>query len=96
LKPAVFLQSAEEEMVEAARFYEQRQIGLGADFLAEVEHSIRRVRENPEAGTPVRRGFRRRLLRRFPHGVLYRVDSDEIVIVAVMHLRRRPDYWHKR
>jgi plasmid stabilization system protein ParE len=96
LKPAVFLQPAEEEMVEAARFYEQRHIGLGVDFLAEVEHCIARMRENPEAGRSIRAGTRRRVLRRFPYGLLYRVDPEEIVIVAVMHLRRRPDYWRGR
>lgn len=83
-------------MVEAARFYEQRHTGLGLDFLAEVEHSIERMRVNPEAGTSLRSGFRRRLLRRFPYGLMYRVDPEEIVIVAVMHLRRRPDYWRNR
>lgn len=83
-------------MVEAARFYEQRRAGLGFDFLAEVERSIARMREYPEAGRPIRGGTRRRLLRRFPYGLLYRLDADEIVIVAVMHLRRRPDYWRNR
>ena len=83
-------------MVEAARFYERRRAGLGFDFLAEVERSIARMREYPEAGRPVRAATRRRLLRRFPYGLLYRLDADEIVIVAVMHLRRRPGYWRNR
>ena len=96
MKHAVILQPAEEELVEAARFYEERSSGLGSDFLAEIEQSIRRVLENPEAVARLRGGFRRRLLRRFPYGLLYRVDAEEIVIVAVMHLRRRPDYWRKR
>jgi plasmid stabilization system protein ParE len=96
LKAAVFLQPAEEEMVEAARFYERRHAGLGFDFLAEIERAIARMREYPEAGRPVRAGTRRRLLRRFPYGLLYRADAEEIVIVAVMHLRRRPDYWRTR
>ncbi len=83
-------------MVEAAKFYEQRHDGLGVDFLSEVEHSIERLRANPEAGRSLRAGIRRRLLRRFPYGLLYRVDAEEIVIVAVMHLRRRPGYWRVR
>ena len=35
-------------------------------------------------------------VRRFPFGILYRVDPDEIVILAVMHLARQPDYWRDR
>ena len=31
-----------------------------------------------------------------PFGILYRIDPHEIVIIAVMHLRRRPGYWADR
>jgi len=41
-------------------------------------------------------GIRKRPVHRFPYAVLYRVDPDEIVVVAVMHQRRRPDYWRSR
>jgi hypothetical protein len=39
---------------------------------------------------------RRCLVNRFPYGVLYSIESTEIFILAVMHLRRDPDYWKKR
>lgn len=96
MKPAILLQSAEEELVLAAKYYEQRFPGLGSRFLAELQRAIERVQELPDAGTPLRGGYRRRLLLRFPYGVLYRTTAEEIVIVAVMHMRRRPDYWRKR
>ncbi len=32
-------------------------------------------------------------MRRFPYGLIYRIQSDRVVIVAVMHLKRRPFYW---
>jgi plasmid stabilization system protein ParE len=38
-------------------------------------------------------GMRKRLVHRFPYALLYRVEPAEVVIVAVMHQRRRPDYW---
>jgi hypothetical protein len=31
-----------------------------------------------------------------PYAVIYREDADEIVVLAVMHLHRRPDYWTDR
>ena len=40
--------------------------------------------------------LRRRLVRRFPFGILYRIEPEEIVIVAVAHLRRKPGYWRER
>jgi toxin ParE1/3/4 len=92
----VFLVPAEEEMLEAAEYYESQRRGLGRTFLAEVQRTVDRIVENPRLGQAVRQGIRRRLLRRFPFGILYQVDPEEIVIIAVMHLRRRPGYWSDR
>ena len=90
---SVCLVPAEEEMLEAAEYYESQTRGLGRAFLAEVQRTVDRIVEHPRLGQLVRRGIRRRLTRRFPFGILYRVDPEEIVIIAVMHLRRRPGYW---
>ena len=92
----VFLTAAEEEMLEASDYYEKEAVGLGRDFLAEVQHTVHAIVENPYAGRVVRQPIRRRLLRGFPFGILYRVDAHEIVVLAVMHLRRRPGYWIDR
>jgi hypothetical protein len=50
----------------------------------------------PELGQRFTRRVRRFLVRRFPFGVLYQVADDEVFIVAVAHLRRRPSYWRGR
>ncbi len=92
----VFLTPAEEEMLEASEYYERQASGLGREFLAEVQRTVRGIVENSGAGPVVRQSFRRRLMRGFPFGVLYRVDTHEIVIIAIMHLRRRPGYWADR
>jgi toxin ParE1/3/4 len=92
----VFLVPAEEEMLEAAQYYESQTRGLGHEFLGEVQRTVARIIENPRLGQIVRAGIRRRLMPKFPFGILYRIDPDEIVIIAVMHLRRRPGYWVDR
>jgi plasmid stabilization system protein ParE len=96
LKRVVVLDAADEELVEAAKFYESKTKGLGVDFLAELDNAIARLTDHPYAGAVVSGPVRRRLLRRFPYGLLYRLEADEIVIVAVMHLHRRPGYWSGR
>ncbi len=92
----VFLSRAEEEMLEASDFYERQANGLGSAFLAEVQRTAQRLAENPHGGRIVRPPIRRRLVQGFPYGILYRIDDHEIVILAVMHLRRRPGYWTVR
>jgi plasmid stabilization system protein ParE len=94
--PARFLSPAEWEMVQAARYYESNLPLLGSEFLSEVKRVVKGIETHPEAAPKVKGDIRRRVLRRFPYAILYQVDPDEIVILAVMHQRRQPDYWHGR
>ncbi|MDH5666983.1 MAG: type II toxin-antitoxin system RelE/ParE family toxin [Nitrospira sp.] len=93
---ARFLLPAEEEMIAAAQYYEHKSLGLGAEFLTEVERVTASIAAHPEAAPKVKGKIRRRLLKRFPFGVLYVASKDEIVVVAIMHLSRRPGYWADR
>ena len=96
MKEYQFLREAEEEMNEAAQFYEDRREGLGADFLDEVQHTVDSILAFPKGGPVVSENLRRRILRRFPFGLLYATEVERIVIVAVAHLKRRPGYWKDR
>ena len=91
-----FLSPAQEETTAAACYYQTQSTGLGTEFLAEVERAIAAIASRPKAAPKVKQNIRRRLLKRFPFGILYVATVDEIVIVAVMHLRRRPGYWQDR
>ncbi len=91
-----YLDPAEEELLDAARFYNEQRSGLGPRYLEAVRNVTVRIQENPLSGKIVYRKIRRRLLAKWPYSILYRVDVDEIVVVAVMHQRRSPDYWHNR
>lgn len=91
-----FLLPAEEEMTEASQFYEAASAGLGTDFLDDVQRVITAVCESPLLGVEVRGKLRRVLLHRFPFSIMYSVEADAIVIVAVAHQRRRPNYWRSR
>jgi toxin ParE2 len=91
-----FHPEAEDEMIESGRFYEQRSEGLGTDFLAAVQDTIRRIQHFPDAASIERAGIRRRLVSGFPFKVLYEKQQDRIFIGAVMHQHRRPGYWKER
>jgi plasmid stabilization system protein ParE len=91
-----FLLPAEEEMTEAAVFYEAASARLGSDFLDDVQRVIDLVRGQPSIGRQVGQGLRRMLLHKFPFSLIYAVDTEEIVIVAIAHQKRQPDYWKGR
>ena len=90
---ATFNELAETELNDAIAYYEIEQVGLGAAFLAEVRRLTAAIAEFPNAG-PISLGtVRRRLCSRFPYALLYEVHADQIRILTVMHLKRRPNYW---
>lgn len=88
-----FNELAERELNDAAQYYEQERVGLGAAFVVDVQRCTTAIQEHPQAAPIVRGQIRRRLCERFPYGLLYVVMADEIRVLAVMHLRRRPAYW---
>lgn len=91
-----FHPEARVEYREAAIFYDARRSGLGAAFTLEVETALQRILEAPERWRMIEQDVRRCLTHTFPYGILYTIERESILIVAVMHLRRRPGYWHDR
>ena len=88
-----FLEAAQTELDEAFDWYELQQANLGVQFLTEFDAAIRRVIAYPKSYALLGSDIRRCLIKRFPYGVLYGIDGDRIVIVAVAHLHRKPNYW---
>jgi len=91
-----FHPEAETEFLEAIEYYEERERGLGYDFSIEVFRTVQNIVTYPTAWSVIEKDLRRCLVHRFPYGVVYSIEQDEIFILAVMHLRRHPDYWKKR
>lgn len=91
-----FHPEAEEELDKAVAYYEECHPGLGLEFAKEVYTAIARIMIYPQACTPMTKRTRRSLINRFPFGLIYRMESDTLQIIAVANLHRRPGYWKKR
>jgi plasmid stabilization system protein ParE len=88
-------QEAEAELLGAIIFYNEKSEDLGKDFNKEFEAGVQDIEAFPEFWGNVGRGFRRKLLNRFPYGLIYEVREENILILAVMHTSRKPEYWRK-
>ena len=88
--------TAERELEEALTWYAEKAADLELKFLDEVSHAKSRIVEHPNAWHPLGAGIRRFRLDRFPYGLIYLVTQTEIVVVAIAHLHREPDYWRDR
>lgn len=91
------LPEADTETLDAALWYEDQRTGLGDNFLFERERAIEYLEANPRGMARLEyhdgpHEIRRVLMRRFPYAVIFRYRSEELLIVAVAHLKRRPLY----
>lgn len=93
---ARFLSVAEAEFSDAAAFYEDQDQGLGEIFIEHIIRSIGYIERNPLASPLIDRRVRKASLQKFPYSIIYYLSESELVIVAVAHHKRRPDYWHDR
>ncbi len=84
------------DMAEASSFYEQRTEGLGSDFLDEVASAFAHIALAPEAWPRLEGCVRRCLVERFPYGIYYRLDAEEIFVLSVMHGKKKPGAWRGR
>ena len=87
---------AESDIRDAYEWYEGKQENLGKSFMLDVELTLDRIEENTELYELVFASTRRALCRRFPYAIYFIVDNLNIVVVAVLHQRRRPSVWQNR
>jgi len=96
VKAVRYHEAADSELLTAVGYLELRTKGLGRRLLAEIRKAETIIAEFPESGEETRPGIRKRLLRKFRYSLVYSVEEDEIVILAVAHASRRPEYWADR
>jgi len=88
----VFSKFAKLELEDAVRFYEAQYSGLGKRFKDEVRKSALRIAEYPTAWSSENSEIRKCILHKFPYKLLYSIERDHILILAVAHQHRKPNY----
>jgi toxin ParE1/3/4 len=91
-----FHQEALEEYELAALYYASCRPGLGQRFITNVESIIGMIADEPRRCRRLEGEIRRCLTRVFPYAVLYSIEFDYLLIIAIMHCHREPGYWGHR
>lgn len=91
-----FLPGARAEFYEAATYYEGKEKGLGKRFRAEIGDVCSAISNDPLRWREREDGFRRVNCPVFPYYIAYLVRCQTVVVAAVAHGSRRPDYWKDR
>ena len=91
-----FLPPAQAELLEGISYYSTIRAELGLRFEQAVADAVRSAVAHPERGAPRSKNTRRWLVKGFPFGIIYRVNEAGLLVVAVAHQRKRPEYWVQR
>lgn len=92
-----FHPEALQEYSEAIQYYSDISPSLASAFIIQIENGIANILQFPQAWHPIEQDIRRCLIKRFPFGIYYTIEDDHsIIIQAVMHLSRKPNYWKDR
>lgn len=92
----VFHPDALTEYADAVRYYTEQRTEIAQAFINAIEDAVYRIRESPTSYTAIDEDVRRCMTRKFPYGILYTIEQDYILILAVMHCSREPGYWKNR
>jgi plasmid stabilization system protein ParE len=93
---ARFLRPAEQEVDEAIAYFDEQRDGLGERFERDLQAAVEHIVKSPRTGKRIGANVRKHPLRTFRYNVIYAIDGEEVVLIAVAHHRRRPGYWHRR
>ena len=80
-------------MAGAYAWYEVQGVGLGEEFLAEVDALFRVIEQFPEMYGFAHGDVRRAIVSRFPYAVFYLVEARQVVVLTVLHSARDPKLW---
>jgi plasmid stabilization system protein ParE len=93
-KPSVKLHPlAEQELLTALRWYEERNELVAKILVIEFEDALDLIKESPGRWPRISRRCRRLVLGRFPFSIVYMLRGGCIEVIALAHQRRRPGYW---
>ena len=87
---------AENDLTEAFSWYEDKRQGLGYDFLLQVDAGLRFIERNPKFFQPEYRGARKYFVKRFPYKIIYLLEEEKIIVLAVIHGKRSPSLTEER
>ena len=92
----VFRPEAEQELLDAKTWYEEKARGLGFEFARAADAAVELAFRNPLGHVCIDAEFRRILLRKFPYMLIYLPSPTELLVVSFFHTNRERNSWLAR
>ncbi len=93
----VFIEAAaRNDLIDGYHFYEQSERGVGDYFLSTLYSEIESLRIFAGIHRKEYKELYRALSRKFPFSIYYTLETDEVVVRAVLDCRRNPSWIRER
>ena len=96
MKKIVIAPEGFEDLNEALEFYLSKSPKIAHDFYSIIEYSLKTIQNAPKRWKIIENSFRSYVISRFPFKIIYFEEENEIIVIAIAHLKRNPDYWKTR
>ena len=96
MKRISFHEFARKEFLDSRDYYDELAFGLGKSFVMEVEKCLHIIKTNPSAYPIIKENIRKAVVIKFSYSILYRFEKENVYILAIMHQKRKPNYWINR
>ena len=90
------LPEAETDIEDALMWYNDINSTLRIDFLLQVREAFLSIHANPFLFQKITMDYHKLNLVRFPYKVIYTVQNEQILIIAVAHHKRSNKHWISR
>jgi plasmid stabilization system protein ParE len=91
-----FLTVADQEVADAVAWYDQQGNDVSRGFLDDLDRAVRLAKTYPLLPTQIEPEIHRLLFVRYPYSLIYGMEEETLVIIAVAHQQRAPRYWANR
>ena len=96
MMPVDYLPGARRDFNESFDWYAERSALAAERFASAIDAALNRIAASPEQLALVDRQHRECIVKRFPFRIIYRTVSGRILVVAIAHAKRRPNFWQHR
>lgn len=91
-----FLPAAEKEYIDVIKWYQEISTGLAYNFIFDFDNCIDVICNRPKSFPVFFKNYRKLNFTIYPYKIIYRVEKNQVIVVAVAHHKRHPRYWRRR
>jgi plasmid stabilization system protein ParE len=95
-KAVEYLAGARNDFDASFDWYAERDAGAAIGFALAVDDALETILADLERFPSTHGGCRYCLLKRYPFRIVFRGETERLVVIAVAHAKREPGYWHER